>query len=87
MRGLAEERRRFRVRRSRIPMERESVSVNKSQQFRLYREESLAVRQRRGRKRGDRTANADGRAEWPNQRSSLAFVADAMWWGRPFRFL
>src|SRR5690606_9684309 len=51
LRRLAAERRRFGYRRLGILLEREGVSMNKKKLFRLYREEGLAVRRRRGRKR------------------------------------
>ena len=55
LRGLAAERRRFGYRRLGILLKREGVSMNKKKLFRLYREEGLAVRRRRGRKRATGT--------------------------------
>jgi putative transposase len=57
LRSLAAERRRFGYRRLVRPLcgqtllQREGVVMNKKKLFRLYREEGLAVRRRRGRKR------------------------------------
>ena len=77
LRGLAAERRRFGYRRLGILLEREGVSMNKKKLFRLYREEGLAVRRRRGRKRATGTrapmALPDGRTSagawtsWPTR--------------------
>jgi len=51
LRELANERRRFGYRRLLILLEREGWAVNHKKVYRLYREEGLAVRRRRGRKR------------------------------------
>lgn len=51
LRGLAVERSRFGCRRLGILLAREGVSMNRKKLFRLHREERLAVRRRRGRKR------------------------------------
>jgi putative transposase len=87
LRGLAAERRRFGYRRLGILLEREGVRLNKKKLFRLYREEGLAVRRRRGRKRATGTRAPMALPDGPNQRWSLDFVADALAWGRRFRIL
>ena len=51
LRELAHERRRFGYRRLGILLEREGFEVNHKKLFRIYREEGLAVRRRRCRKR------------------------------------
>ena len=51
LRELANERRRFGYRRLGILLAREGFEVNHKKLFRLYREEGLAVRRRRSRKR------------------------------------
>lgn len=51
LRSLAAERRRFGYRRLGILLQREGVHMNKKKLFRLYSEEGLDVRRRRGRKR------------------------------------
>lgn len=51
LRELAAERRRFGYRRLAILLRREGLEANHKKVFRLYREEGLAVRRRRGRKR------------------------------------
>ena len=86
-RGLAAERRRFGYRRLGILLEREGVRLNKKKLFRLYREEGLAVRRRRGRKRATGMRAPMALPDGPNQRWSLDFVADALSWGRRFRIL
>jgi hypothetical protein len=55
LRRLAAERRRFGYRRLGVLLEREGVRMNKKKLFRLYTEEGLAVRRRRGRKRATGT--------------------------------
>ncbi len=87
LRALAAERRRFGYRRLGILLEREGVSMNKKKLFRLYREEGLAVRRRRGRKRATGTRAPMALPDGPNQRWSLDFVADGLSWGRRFRIL
>jgi len=87
LRGLAAERRRFGYRRLGILLQREGVSMNKKKLFRLYREEGLAVRRRRGRKRATGTRAPMALPDGPGQRWSLDFVADSLAWGRRFRVL
>lgn len=87
LRGLAAERRRFGYRRLGILLEREGMRMNKKKLFRIYREEGLAVRRRRGRKRALGTRAPLALPDGPNQRWSLDFVADALSWGRRFRVL
>jgi len=86
LRSLAGERRRFGYRRLGILLEREGVSLNKKKLFRLYREEGLTVRRRKG---GKRATGTRGRPvlDGPNQRWSLDFVHDQMATGRRFRIL
>ena len=55
LRTLAGERRRFGYRRLGILLEREGVRMNHKKLYRLYLEEGLAVRRRRGRKRATGT--------------------------------
>ena len=74
LRSLASERRRFGYRRLGILLEREGVSLNKKKLFRLYREEGLAVRRRRGRKRATGMRTPMTVPDGPNQRWSLDFV-------------
>ena len=87
LRGLAAERRRFGYRRLGIVLEREGIRMNKKKLFRLYREEGLSVRRRRGRKRATGTRVPMALPDGPNQRWSLDFVSDALSWGRRLRIL
>jgi putative transposase len=87
LRELAGERRRFGYRRLGILLAREGMGMNHKKLLRLYREEGLAVRRRRGRKRATGTRAPMAVPQGPNQRWSLDFVADALSWGRRFRVL
>src|SRR3546814_6139976 len=68
-----------------IMLAREGITMNHKKLLRLYREEGLAVRRRRGRKRATGTRALLALPQGPNQRWSLDFVADALSWGRRFR--
>lgn len=87
LRELAGERRRFGYRRLGILLAREGFKVNHKKLYRLYREEGLAVRRRRGRKRALGTRRPILVPDEPNQRWSLDFVSDALADGRRFRLL
>ncbi|GGB69341.1 transposase [Henriciella pelagia] len=99
MREIAATRRRFGYRRIGLMLEREGIAMNQKKLRRLYREEGLAVKRRRGRKRGRHWRaigpgdNGDGtRApmpvpDGPSQRWSLDFVSDVFGPARRFRML
>jgi putative transposase len=87
LRDLAGERRRFGHRRLGILLAREGMIMNHKKLLRLYREEGLSVRRRRGRKRATGTRAPMAIPQGSNQRWSLDFVADALSWGRRFRVL
>ena len=87
LRELAHERRRFGYRRLGILLAREGWIVNHKKLFRLYREEGLAVRRRRHRKRALGTRRPILVPDRVNQRWSLDFVSDALSDGRRFRAL
>jgi putative transposase len=87
LRELAAERRRFGYRRLGILLRREGVAMNKKKLYRIYREEGLSVRRRRGRKRATGTRAPLALVQGPNQRWSLDFVSDALNWGRRIRIL
>ena len=87
LRTLAFERRRFGYRRLGMLLMREGFKVNRKKLYRLYREEGLAVRKRRGRKLLSGLRAPIGIPETINQRWSLDFVADALCSGRRFRIL
>jgi putative transposase len=87
LRTLAAERRRFGYRRLGWMLERQGVKVNLKKIYRLYKEEGLAVRRRRGRKRATGLRAPLVLPQGPNQRWSLDFVADQLAPGRRFRIL
>ncbi|MCB1369506.1 MAG: IS3 family transposase, partial [Rhodobacteraceae bacterium] len=74
LRSLAAERRHFGYRRLGILLEREGIHMNRKKLYRLYSEEGLAVRRRRGRKRATGTRVPIALPDGPNQRWSLDFV-------------
>ena len=87
LRGLAAERRRFGYRRLFVLLRREGEPSGRNRIYRLYREEGLAVRKRRSRRRaiGARApilVEAKANARW-----SLDFVHDQLAGGRRFRIL
>jgi putative transposase len=87
LRDLAGERRRFGYRRLGILLAREGMTMNHKKLYRLYRQEGLSIRRRRGRKRATGSRAPAALPQGPNQRWSLDFVADVLSWGRRFRVL
>jgi putative transposase len=87
LRALAGERRRFGYRRLGILLEREGMIMNHKKLYRLYREEGLAVRRRRARKRATGTRAPLTLPQAPDQRWSLDFVSDCLAAARRFRIL
>lgn len=87
LRELAQQRRRFGYRRLHILLRREGVVINRKKTQRLYREEKLAVRRRRNRRRAIGARAPAPVLALPNQRWSLDFVHDQMASGRRFRVL
>lgn len=87
MRAIASERRRFGYRRIGVLLKREGIVMNKKRLYRLYREEGLAVKRRRGRKRALGTRRPLVVPTRPNERWSLDFVSDVYGSGRRFRIL
>jgi putative transposase len=85
LRALAAERRRFGYRRLREMARRKGVTMNLKKVYRLYREEGLMVRRRRGRKRAIGTRAPLKSATRPNAIWVLDFVADVLDTGRRFR--
>ena len=81
LRELASERRRFGYRRLHQMLKREGTVMNLKKLRRLYAEERLQVRQRKGRKRATRTRAPMTIPHGANQRWSLDFVLDvsALW--------
>jgi transposase InsO family protein len=87
MRALAGERRRFGYRRLHVLLQREGLVQNRKRTERLYREEGLSVRRRRGRKRATGTRAPLVLPALPNTRWSIDFVHDQLASGRRFRIL
>ena len=87
LRELAAERRRFGYRRLGWMLERKGAKVNLKKVYRLYREEGLAVRRRRGRRRATGMRVPLALPQAANQRWSLDFVADQLAKGRRLRIL
>jgi putative transposase len=85
--ALARERRRFGYRRLLIFLRREGFVVNHKRLFRVYREERLAVRKRRGRKRALGSRTPMPVPALPNELWVLDFVSDQLVCGRRFRIL
>ena len=84
---LAEKRRRFGYRRLGVLLERKGMVMNHKKLYRLYREEGLSVRRRRGRKRARGSRSPMPEALRPNQRWSMDFVSDTFGASRRFRIL
>ncbi len=87
LRELAGERRRFGYRRLGWMLAREGHTINHKKLYRIYREERLMVRRRRGRKRALGTRAPMVLPARINQRWSLDFVSDTLSDGRRFRIL
>ena len=87
LRELAQQRRRFGYRRLGWLLVREGHVMNHKKLYRLYREEKLMVRRRRGRKRALGTRTPLRLPSTINERWSLDFVADTLSDGRRFRIL
>lgn len=84
---IASERRRIGHRRIGLMLEREGIVMNHEKLRRLYREEGLAVRRRRGRKRATGTREPMPAPAAPGERWSLDPLADVFGAGRRFRIL
>ena len=87
LRELAQQRRRFGYRRLHILLRRDGIMINRKKTQRLYREEGLTVRRRRGRRRAVGARVPAPVLALPNQRWSLDFVHDQLATGRWFRIL
>lgn len=87
LRELANQRRRFGYRRLFILLRREGEPSGINRIYRLYREEGLAVRKRKGRRKALGTRAPILVEARPNARWSLDFVHDQLANGRRFRIL
>src|SRR5256886_13178871 len=85
LRALAAERRRFGYRRLREMAKRKGRHMNLKKVYRLYREEGLAVRRRRGRRRGPGTRAPLDPARRPNGISVPDFMSAGLVTGRRLR--
>ena len=87
MKEIAEKRRRFGYRRIGILLERKGMTMNHKKLYRIYREEGLSVKRRRGRKRARGSRTPMPAAAHPNARWSLDFLSDSFGASRKFRIL
>lgn len=78
LRELAGQRRRFGYRRLHILLRRDGVTINRKKTQRLYCEEGLTVRRRKGRKRAVSARAPAPVPALPDQRWSLDFVHDQL---------
>lgn len=87
MREIAHERRRFGYRRIGLMLDREGIHMNHKKLRRLYKEEGLAVKRRKGRKRATGTRAPMVVPQRPGERWSLDFLSDVFGDSRRFRIL
>ena len=87
LRELAAEKRRYGYRRLHVLLRREGMRVNHKCVERIYREEGLSLRRRKQKRAAGVRAETWLAATRPDQRWSLDFVSDALWWGRKLRML
>ena len=76
--ALAQQRRRFGYRRLHMLLRRDGIPINRKKTQRLYREEGLTVRRRKGRKRAVGARAPAPVIALPNQRWSLDFLHDQL---------
>ncbi|GHG99829.1 hypothetical protein GCM10010961_36000 [Pseudodonghicola xiamenensis] len=87
MQDIAGTRRRFGYRRIGVLLERKGMRMNHKKLYRIYREEGLSVKRRRGRKRARGTRAPMPSVARVNARWSLDFVSDSFGASRKFRIL
>lgn len=87
LRELAEQRRRFGAPRLHVLLRREGWMVNHKRTERLYREEGLALRRKRHRKRAAGVRVTLLAPTRPNERWAMDFLHDRLTTKRPFRVL
>lgn len=87
MREIAGQRRRFGYRRIGVLLERKGMTMNHKKLYRLYRDEGLSVKRRRGRKRARGTRTPMPVPVRPNARWSMDFLSDTFGASRRFRIL
>ena len=87
MKAVASKRRRFGYRRIGVLLERKGMFMNHKKLYRLYTDENLDVRRRRGRKRARGSRTPMPVALRPGECWSLDFVSDTFGASRKFRML
>ncbi|WP_372993996.1 IS3 family transposase, partial [Sulfitobacter sp.] len=87
MKAVAHKRPRFGYRRIGVMLERKGMIMNHKKLYRLYTEEKLGVRRRRGRKRARGSRTPMPVALRPGERWSLDFLSDTFGVSRKFRIL
>jgi putative transposase len=87
IKAIAAVRRRFTYRRIGVLLERKGMIMNHKKLYRLYCEEKLGVKRRRGRKRARGSRTPMPVALQPGKRWSLDFVSDTFGSSRKFRML
>ena len=87
MKAIASKRRRFGYRRIGLLLERKGMFMKHKKLCRLYTEEKLAVRRRRGRRRARGPRTPMPMALRPGERWSLDLVSDTFGTSRKFRML
>ena len=87
MKAVAHKRRRFGYRRIGVMLERKGMIMNHKKLYRLYTEEKLGVRRRRGRKRARGSRTPMPAALRPGERWSMDFLPDTFGTSRKFRIL
>ena len=87
LRELAESRRRYGYRRLTVLLQREGWAVNHKRVYKLYRQEGLAVRTKKRKKRASHLRIVPAPPTMANQRWSMDFVTDRLEDGRFFRTL
>ena len=85
MKKVARKRRRFGYRRIGVMLQRKGMTMNHKKLYRLYSEEGLSVKRRRGRKRARGSRTPMPAATRPDQRGSLDILADTFGASRSFR--
>ena len=87
LKELAHERPRFGYKRLCVLLRREKFVVNHKKVYRLYHEEKLMLRAKKGRKLKSELRGEPQEPSGPNQVWTMDFMSDALWNGRRFRTL
>lgn len=87
LKELAQKHRRFGLPRLHLLLKREGLVINKKRTSRLYREEKLALRRKRPKRKGSNLRLPLAVPTEPNQRWSIDFIHDSLFAGRRFKCL